>query len=248
MNMFFNFVKHVNIKKVNNNNFPKFEKKRLWLALLPSIVFVSLFWLVFLLNNTGLFGTDFSQFGILPREISGLKGIFFTPFLHSSYSHILSNTLPILLLIWFLFYFYSKIAFSTFISLWILSGFFTWIIGRGNYHVGASGLVFALTFFLFFRGVFGNSIQLISVSLLVAFLYGSTIWSIFPITELVDESISWEGHFAGALSGLIAAIVLRNKGSQNEVMVWEDEEEEENVNEIIENDEVIGKTLNEIDN
>ncbi|HHU41653.1 MAG TPA: rhomboid family intramembrane serine protease [Fermentimonas caenicola] len=186
------------------------------------------------MNAAGLFGSDFSQFGILPREIKGLRGIVFSPFIHSSVSHIASNTLPLLILIQFLFYFYSKIAFSTFAYLWFLSGILTWIIGRGYYHVGASGIVFSIMFFLFFSGVFRKSIQLIAVSLIVAFVYGSTVWSIFPIAELVDSSISWEGHLAGTLSGLVIAVALRHQGPQKIEKVWEDEEENE-LDEISEN-------------
>lgn len=227
MNMFIIFVIQVNCNYENNNNMLNFEKKRLWLALLPSLVFVSLVWLAFVINIADLLGPDSSQFGILPREFKGLRGIIFSPFIHSSFSHLLSNTLPLLLLIWFMFYFYSKIAFSTFMYLWILSGLFTWIIGRSYYHVGASGLVFAFTSFLFFSGIFRKSMQLIAVSLVVAFIYGSTVWSIFPFAELVDASISWEGHLSGTVSGLITAIVLRNQGPQKTEKVWEDEEEEE---------------------
>ena len=216
------------------NKIDSFEKKRVWLALLPSIVCVSLLWISFAMNAAGLFGSDFSQFGILPREIKGLRGIVFSPFIHSSVSHIASNTLPLLILIQFLFYFYSKIAFSTFAYLWFLSGILTWIIGRGYYHVGASGIVFSIMFFLFFSGVFRKSIQLIAVSLIVAFVYGSTVWSIFPIAELVDSSISWEGHLAGTLSGLVIAVALRHQGPQKIEKVWEDEEENE-LDEISEN-------------
>lgn len=225
--MFFNFVKHQKQDWVNDNKLMNYEKKRLWLSLLPSIVFVSLVWLVFVVNISGLLGSEFSQFGILPRELKGLRGIIFTPFIHSSFSHLLSNTLPLILLIWFLFYFYSKIAFSAFVYLWILSGFFTWIIGRSSYHVGASGLVFALMFFLFFSGIFRKSIQLIAVSLIVAFIYGSTLWSILPFAELVDASISWEGHLAGTISGLITAVILRHQGPQKIEKMWEEEEENE---------------------
>lgn len=243
--MFYKFVIYVKYDQVKDNIFMSFEKKRLWLALLPSIVFVSLIWLVFVLNIAGLLGPDFSQLGVLPRELKGLRGVIFSPFIHSSVSHILSNTLPLLILIWFLFYFYSKIAFSTFAYLWILSGFFTWIIGRGYYHVGASGLVFSIMFFLFFSGVFRKSRQLIAVSLVVAFIYGSTVWSIFPFAELVDASISWEGHLAGTLSGLITAIVLRHQGPQKAEEVWEDDDEEDEEDE---NGEMNNKGYNEVNN
>ena len=203
-----------------------FERKRMWLALLPSLVFVSLVWLTFLVDNAGLLGS-FSQWGIRPGTVSGLKGIIFSPFIHSSFNHLLSNTLPLLILIWFLFYFYNKIALSVFLLLWLLSGVTTWLIGRGSVHVGASGLVFAILFFLFFSGLFRKYIPLVAVSMIVAFIYGSTVWSIFPVTELVDPSISWEGHLSGAISGLLLAIIFRKQGPQKPSVVWDDETDEE---------------------
>jgi Uncharacterized membrane protein (homolog of Drosophila rhomboid) len=212
---------------VNNLSWYAFEKKRMWLALLPSIVFVALVWLAFIVNLADPFGWDLSRWGILPRDIRGLKGILFSPFLHASFSHLWSNTIPLFILIWFLFYFYSRIAFGTFLYLWVLSGFITWIIARDSYHIGASGLVFALLFFLFFSGIFRSYIPLIAVSLVVAFIYGGMIWSIFPITEMVDATISWEGHLSGAISGLILAVVFRRQGPQKPEVVWEEKEEEE---------------------
>ncbi len=204
----------------------KIEKKRAQLAMLPAIVFVVLIWLSFIVDYAGLFEWDLSRLGILPGVVDGLIGIVFSPFIHGSFSHLLSNTLPLLIMIWFLFYFYSKIAFGAFVCLWLSSGFFTWLIGRGAYHVGASGLVFALLFFLFFSGIFRKYIPLVAVSMIVAFIYGSTIWSIFPITEMVDASISWEGHLSGAISGLIFAIVFRKQGPQKPEVVWEEEEDD----------------------
>ena len=214
----------MNEKEISPFNF---EKKRIWLALLPALVIVSFVWLVFLLNYSGLFGDRFSQWGIRPGDINGLKGIIFSPFIHTTFSHLLSNTLPLIILIWFLFYFYSNIATFVFITLWLLSGIITWLIGRGATHVGASGLVFAILFFLFFSGLFRKHIPLVAVSLIVAFIYGSTVWSIFPVTELVDPSISWEGHLSGAISGLLLAIIFRKQGPQKPPIVWDEEEGEE---------------------
>jgi len=199
----------------------------MWLALLPSLVFTVFVWLTFLVDHAGLLGSNFSQWGIRPGEVSGLKGIIFSPFIHTSLSHLLSNTLPLLILIWFLFYFYSGIAPGVFVSLWFLSGLITWFIGRGSMHVGASGLVFAILFFLFFSGLFRRHIPLVAVSMIVAFIYGSTVWSIFPVTELVDPSISWEGHLSGAISGLLLAVIFRKQGPQKPPEIWDEEEEEE---------------------
>jgi membrane associated rhomboid family serine protease len=213
---------------MESGNLNDLEKKRVKLAMIPSSLFVALVWLSFLLNNTVL-QSGISNLGIYPGTFNGLLGIFFSPFLHSSFSHLWSNTLPLLILIWFLFYFYRNIAFPVFIYLWLLSGGFTWVIGRTSYHIGASGLVFALLFFLFFSGILRRYIPLSAVSLIVAFIYGSTIWSIFPIAELIDVTISWEGHLSGAISGLIIAIVFRKQGPLRPEKIWiEDEDEDEN--------------------
>ncbi|HHX32036.1 MAG TPA: rhomboid family intramembrane serine protease [Bacteroidales bacterium] len=211
------------------------DKKRIKLAIIPSLLVVALIWLSFVIDYTGVFGNDFSNLGIYPGVIKGLRGVVVSPLLHSSFSHLWSNTLPLLIQVWLLFYFYRNIAFPTFIYLWLLSGIITWIIGRSSYHIGASGLVFALLFFLFFSGVLRRYTPLIAVSLVVAFIYGSTIWSIFPIAELVDVTISWEGHLSGAISGLIIAIIFRKQGPQRPANLWVDDDEELEEDEIVEN-------------
>ncbi|MGI6572154.1 MAG: rhomboid family intramembrane serine protease [Fermentimonas sp.] len=200
-----------------------FEKKRAWLAFLPSFVWVALVWVAFVVDQSDVLGDNLSRWGIMPRELSGLKGVLFAPFIHSSLSHVWSNTLPLLILTWFLFYFYSKIAFRAFLYMWLMSGLLTWGIGRGVYHVGASGLVFALLFFLFFSGLLRKYIPLIAVSLVVAFIYGSTVWSMFPFTEWIDVTISWEGHLSGAISGFLLAIIYRDQGPQKPLPFWEEE-------------------------
>ena len=214
------------------------EKKRVKLAMIPSLLVVSLIWLAFVIDHTAVFGNEFSKLGIYPGVIKGLRGILFSPLLHSSFSHLWSNTLPLLIQIWLLFFFYRNIAFPTFIYLWLSSGIITWIIGRSSYHIGASGLVFALLFFLFFSGVLRRYIPLIAVSLVVAFIYGSTVWSIFPIAELVDVSISWEGHLSGAISGLVIAVIFRKQGPQRPAKIWIEDDEEDDVDEESEDEEI----------
>lgn len=199
----------------------------MWLALLPAILFVAIIWLSFIFANAGVSDWNYSRLGIKPGDVGGLKGIIFSPFLHSSFSHLWSNTLSLLILIWLLFYFYSKIALNMLLYLWVLSGSVTWIIGRDSYHVGASGLVFAILFFLFFSGLFRKYIPLVAVSMIVAFIYGGTVWSIFPIAEMVDASISWEGHLSGAVSGLLLAVIFRRQGPQKPVETWDEESDEE---------------------
>lgn len=171
-------------------------------------------------------GVDWFKLGVYPRHTEGLLGILTSPLIHSTIGHIFNNSISLLVLTWFLSYSYKGLEWSVFPIIWVLSGVFTWLIGRDAWHVGASGLVFALSFFLFFSGVFRKHVPLMAVSLIVVFLYGSGVWSIFPIAELVDPNISWEAHLSGAISGLIAAVIFRKQGPQR-VDPFENEEDDE---------------------
>ena len=203
----------------------KFEKKRILYALFFPALFIILLWLVLLVEKS--LGADWSRFGIFPGRINGLWGIFTSPFVHADARHLFSNSVPLLVLSWCLFYFYRDLGYGVFPILWILSGIFTWVFGRDSWHIGASGLIYSLTFFLFFSGIFRRYIPLMAVSLMVVFLYGSTVWNMFPIAEIVDPSVSWEGHLAGAISGFLCALIFRKQGPQNPPEPEEEEEEDE---------------------
>jgi hypothetical protein len=104
-----------------------------------------------------------------------------------------------------LFYFYPKASKSVIIWGIILSGLLTWLIGRPSYHIGASGLVYVLASFLFFKGILSKYYRLVALSLSVVFIYGSLIWGLFPI----KEGMSWEGHLSGFIVGFLFAIVFK---------------------------------------
>ena len=165
--------------------------------------------------------------GVYPREFSGLLGIFTQPLVHSGFKHLFSNSVPLLFLLWCLLFFYKDLGYTVFPLLWIFSGLITWCIGRESWHIGASGLVYGLSFFLFFSGVFRRHIPLMAISILVVFLYGSAVWYMFPVAELIQENISWEGHLSGAISGFTCACVLRKYGPQKPIEEIQDEENEE---------------------
>jgi len=203
----------------------KIEKKRILYALFFPALFVLVLWIV--LGVEKIDGGNWSHFGIYPRKISGLWGIFTSPFIHAGVKHLFSNSVPLLLLGWCLFYFYKDLGYGVFPILWILSGIFTWILGRDSWHIGASGLTYSLAFFLFFSGVFRKHSPLIAVSLLVVFLYGSIVWGMFPVTEMIDPTISWEGHLSGAISGLLCALIFINKGPQKPELKEEEEDDDE---------------------
>lgn len=169
------------------------------------------------------FGYNFAYFGIRPDSLVGLRGVLFSPFIHGDIPHLLSNTMPIILLSSVLFYFYDSIAWRVLVFSWLLSGVLTWFIGRESYHIGASGLIYALAFFLFFSGLFRKNKRLMAISLIITFLYGGLVWGVFPN----ETRISWEGHLSGALSGTVLAFLFRNMGLQKETYNWEFESDEE---------------------
>lgn len=192
------------------------------LAFIPTIIFVCILWLIFLLEVS--LDLKMYKLGVYPLKVEGLYGILLSPLIHSTIKHLFSNTIPLLVLMWCLFFFYREIAYKTFIFLWLLSGVLTWVIGREAWHIGASGIIYSLSFFLFFSGIFRKHIPLIAISLIVAFLYGSNVWNMLPLSIYVDPAVSWEGHLSGAISGLIGAIVYRKYGPQKPQKIWLDEE------------------------
>lgn len=196
---------------------------------------------MFVIDYTQVFYFNFSRLGIYPLRINGLVGVISSPFVHASFSHLISNTVPLLIMVSMIFFFYNQIAFKSIALLWVISGILTWLLGRNAYHIGASGLVFALVFFLFFSGLFRIYTPLVAVSMIVIFIYGSTIWSIFPISEFVDASLSWEAHLSGAISGFLVALLYRNQGPQKPEIIWDDdedlEEESDSFIETFDNDE-----------
>ena len=200
------------------------EKKRMRIALIPAIIFLSLLWLVLFLDIT--IDLQFYKLGVYPLKLKGLPGIILSPFIHSSVKHLVSNSLPLLVLMWCLFYFYNEIAYKTFLFLWLLSGFITWIIAREAWHIGASSVVYSLSFFLFFSGLFRKHIPLIAISLVVAFLYGSNVWNMLPWSMYVDPKVSWEGHLSGGISGFIIGLIFRKHGPQKPIKEWIEEEDE----------------------
>jgi len=202
------------------------DVKKIIYSFIPGAIFVVLMWIVKLYEIQS--GNFLTQWGVLPRELSGLTGIITSPFVHGNFEHLISNSIPMLVVSAGLIYFYKSLAFRVFLLVYLLGGFWLWLGGRESYHIGASGIVYGLTSFLFFSGVLRRDTRLMAISLLVVFLYGGMIWGVFPLFR----EISWEAHLFGALAGLLVAIVYRKEGPQRKVYEWEkysyeDEEEDE---------------------
>lgn len=196
-------------------------------VLLVPMVAVLTIWTVFWLELE--FNTNWNDFGIYPRTITGLRGIVFSPFLHASVEHLYNNTLPLAILLSALMYFYRSISFKILFWGLVTAGIVTWLIGRPAYHIGASGLIYLLASFIFFKGIFTKHYRLVAVSLVVSFIYGSMLWYIFPI----KEGISWEGHLGGFLVGFLMAVFIKAKVPAPLKYAWEKEDYNEEEDEFL---------------
>jgi membrane associated rhomboid family serine protease len=84
----------------------EFEKELFYKAILKSVIIVSILWVVFLVND--IFVLNWNEYGMAPRTLQGLYGIFTMPFLHGDLKHLFSNSIPLLVLLFSLFYFFYK--------------------------------------------------------------------------------------------------------------------------------------------
>jgi membrane associated rhomboid family serine protease len=166
---------------------------------------VFLMWLAFFVER--LLMLNLSAFGIYPRSLQGLIGIVTAPLIHADYLHIVSNTIPILFLGATLFFYYPRIAGFVFIRCYFLTNFLVWLIARGDSsHIGASGVVYGLAFFLIFFGIFRRDILSLIISLIVILFYGTLFYGVLPTS---DPRISFESHLFGALVGTWSAYSFR---------------------------------------
>ena len=152
--------------------------------------------------------TSFDRWGIRPRQFEGLFGIVTAPFLHAGFGHLISNTIPFLVLGCII----AAAGVQRFVQVTVIVGVIaalgTWLIGpSGTVHIGASGIVFGYLTYLLTRGVFERKLGHIAIGLLVLFFYGGILWGLLP-----RPGISWQGHLFGAIGGVVAARVVHGQG------------------------------------
>lgn len=171
--------------------------------------FVVLLFVIELFNMVMLRSLN-TTFGLRPRSADGLLDIFTFPLLHANLNHLLSNSLPLVIFGFLVFLsglrvFLTALAFS-----WLGSGLTVWLIGDGGITVGSSGLVFGLFSFLLVRGFFNRSWRQLLLAVVLFMGYGSILLGVLPI---VAGYISWQAHLGGAAGGVVAALLLRPRGS-----------------------------------
>lgn len=193
-------------------------------AIIYPILLLAVMWLVYWADH--LFPLlPFYKYGVMPGDLDTIKGVLFMPLIHSKdgYEHILNNSIPTAVLLAGIIYYYRKIAFQVFAMSWLFTGVGLWLFATNNnsFHIGMSGVVYAMAAFLFTSGVIRKYLPLQSISLFVAFLYGSLIWGVFP----TEAHVSWEGHLSGMVVGVILAIIYRKQGPQSPKYMYEIEKE-----------------------
>ena len=199
----------------------KEEQKRFFYSLVFPSVFLIIIWIIKI--SEVLLNVDLVFLGIYPLKVKGLIGILTAPLVHSDFQHLIANSVPILILGTGLFYFYNKIAFKVFFLSYFIANVWIWFGARQAYHIGASGLVYSFASFLFVSGVIRKNIKLMSISLLVVFLYGSMVWGLLPI----QPHISWESHLMGSIAGLVLAIYYKESGPRRKMYSWEFEDDDD---------------------
>lgn len=177
-------------------NFSLALKIALWLTLV--------LWLILIIDS--VLGLGLARFGLRPRHVSGLVGIFTAPLLHGGFEHLFSNTLPLMVSVTAILYLYPASAMRAIPVIWVGCGLLAWVIGRPSLHFGASGFVYGLLAYVFIGGILRLDMRSVAVSVMVWFLYGSMIWGVLPIRP----NMSWEMHLSGAILGVALAIAYRH--------------------------------------
>lgn len=193
-------------------------RRRFWNAVAAAFAFVALLWLIDIVNHELDLGLE--RYGVRPRQWSGLPGILLAPFLHGGFSHLVANSLPLLVLGTAMLHLYPASARYVLPAVYVLPGVAVWLFAAQGVHLGSSGLVYGLVAYIFVAGVLRRDRRAIAASLLVAFLYGTLAWGVLPI----QAGVSWETHLAAAVVGVVLAIALRKLDiPPRRRYSWEDE-------------------------
>lgn len=153
------------------------------------------------------FAHGLDAFGIRPRDVDSLPGIFAAPFLHGNFAHLIGNTVPFLLFGWLVLLHGGRDFVVVSLLAMLIGGLGTWLIGAPGVHIGASGVIFGYFGYLLLRGWYRRSVGSILLSLGLGVVYGGLLFGVLP----GQAGISWEGHLFGFLGGALAARILTER-------------------------------------
>ncbi len=194
-------------------------KNTLRLIQLPAYLVISL-WIIHILKLS--LGLDLGSFGLIARDSSGILGIFTAPFIHGSFQHLMSNSVPLFVMTLMIMFFYRRIAYQSILLIYLLTGIAVWAFARPNViHIGASGVVYGLVSFVFWTGIFRRNLKSIMLALVITILYSGYFFGILPN----QPGISWESHLFGGLVGILVAYWMRDLREKDEEPKdpWQDE-------------------------
>jgi membrane associated rhomboid family serine protease len=199
------------------------DRTRVGYAVLGAAGLVLGIWLAWL--GAWVLGWNMDDLGIRPRDAHGLIGVLSAPFVHASFAHLMSNTLPLGLLAALTLYAYPRATRYALPIIWLASGLGVWLWARPSVHVGISGVVHGLMFFLFVMGLLRRDRLGVAIALLVFFLYGGMLMTVLPR----EPDVSFEYHLFGAIAGVASALALRklDPAPPRKRYSWEDEPEPE---------------------
>jgi membrane associated rhomboid family serine protease len=197
------------------------DRARAGYAVLGAVGLVAGIWLAWF--GAWMLGWSMDDLGIRPRSVSGLIGVLTAPFAHASFEHLMSNTLPLGILAALTLYAYPRATRYALPLIWIASGLGVWLWARPSVHVGISGIVHGLMFFLFVMGLLRRDRLGVAIALMVFFLYGGMVMTVLPR----DPDVSFEYHLFGALAGIATALVLFRIDAlpPRKRYSWEDEDD-----------------------
>ncbi|OAN11719.1 rhomboid family intramembrane serine protease [Photobacterium jeanii] len=178
------------------------------------IGFVCLLCIVVHIINIAMRGA-LNDYGLLPRHITHITGLVAYPFLHGSWSHLISNLISFSVLAFLVARSGSARLIAVIVITWAVSSIGVWLFGRTSFHIGLSGIVYGLWAYLITYAFIFRSIKSIVIGVIVMFFYGSMVWGFLP----VHQWISFESHLFGALAGILAGFrfARRDKSKQIEV-------------------------------
>lgn len=192
--------------------------------ILPKLLFpiavVGIMWIVKIIEV--IQNHKFTRWGIFPRDLDGMIGIISAPFIHSDWQHLMTNSLPMLMLVSIIMVFYKRVAYPSYMIITVLTGFLVWLFARDAYHVGASGVVYGLVAFVAWTGIFRRNLKSIILALVILVMYGGYFHGIIPN----KEGVSWESHLFGGMAGIFTAFLFKGVKEDDELdkpNPWADE-------------------------
>lgn len=187
-------------------------------AVLVNVGVVAFMWVLEIIDQ--LTRNSLDQFGIEPRQIEELPAIFVAPFLHFGWGHLISNSVPFIVL-GVLIYLSGagRWLFTTLVTA-IVSGITVWLLAPPNsLTLGASGIVFGFLTYLLVRGLFTKKLGQIAIAVVVMLVYGGVLWGVLP----TQAGVSWQAHLGGAIGGVLAAWLMhakRDRGTRDKAQYW----------------------------